>query len=211
MVKARLCDKSLHKAMTEHPNGSFLHIKFVAGPDWHCEAWVALAHLRGSRPKLSLLAKCTLDTGSRMVSMSKSESGFDFIMGVSLAGEMLQTAPREFFDDVHVYCARAPVEEPAIPCASAVKLPADWGERLRDQQVLVHPMAPTAPAADGVAKFMKKGLNSLFAKPPARRRRSAEAGVQFRRPPTRAKAVPAPGQSEQCCSDALRFDRAWTH
>ena len=105
------CAKSIQSAMAKQPGGAFLHFRFEVGPDWRKEAWVVLSHMRGSRPRLTILAQCSLDADSRCLSIDGPEVGFEFTLSTSFVGDALREAPGNLLDQVCIYVAPAPVEE----------------------------------------------------------------------------------------------------
>jgi hypothetical protein len=121
----------MHKLAAEHPRGSFLYLRFVAGAQWHRETWVAMAHSRGSGPRLLMLAACTLDEDTRTLSLDSPKQGFDFMMAVSVVGFFFKQAPNAA--SVEVFASIAPVDEQAhCQSASQVKLCVGWRGKLQD-------------------------------------------------------------------------------
>lgn len=86
LAVAKACDKALHTAMASQKPGSFVHLRMCAGVAWQRGTWVCFSHTRGSGPKLTIYACCTVPAKSRLLSIAGHLDGFDFMLGVSLLG-----------------------------------------------------------------------------------------------------------------------------
>jgi CRISPR/Cas system CMR-associated protein Cmr5 small subunit len=189
---AKECEKSLHRILKSQPSGSFQHVRFVTGADWHQGTWVALSHLRGSGPRISILACCSLDELSLLLTIDEPEAGFEHVLGVSVLGKLLKAVPAEQLVMLHVFVAPAPVDERAVDgSGSTVRLCRDWPAKLRAADTVVYPARVKVREADTELGKMKAGLRSAIGKPhKPRKQPERQAGVRFVRP--RVVPVPAP-------------------
>ena len=201
--RATACEKNLHKALVGQPRGSFHRLRLVTGPAWHRVTWVALGHLRGSGPRVSLFASSSIDLTSRRLSIDDPKDGFSYILGISLIGHLIKDSPHDH--PLELYWSPAPADRtPQAACASAreIRLVPGWEEKLRILEQQVHPRLDAPAAVDMGLRRMRAGLKATFEPSLKKPRPSGKRGVKVVAPPL----GPAPAGAGDCSPESSSED-----
>lgn len=174
--QAKGCANELYKVAQQLDRGSFVYLRFVAGRAWQREAWAAIAYVRGSGPRLVMLAACTL-RGCHL-SADVISGSFCCMMAVTFVGLFFKEAPRGA--DLEVYWASPQLAGATPESAAEALLPADWRQRMKLQRLYPPKVALRAPAADPADVKMRRGLQRASERLP--KKESTGSGVRMVRP-----------------------------
>lgn len=155
---AKSCSDQIYKLAQEVGRGTFLNVRFQAG-GWAVESWALVAHIRGSGPRMVMLACCTLQEEARLLRIDLVNGVHKIIMCVTFVGLFFKEAPPDI--DIEVHCAPVIVDDQGLASIAEARLSPDWREQVREKQRRCFPMEPqTRTAVDPAVKRMKAGLRA---------------------------------------------------
>lgn len=152
----KCCSDQVYRLAQEVGRGGFLNFRFKAGA-WYCESWAVVAHCRGVAPRMVVLASCTLNEQSCLLSVDTLGDIFNCLLCVSFLGLFFKQAPPG--EDVEVFCSPVTVERKGMRSVAVVLVRAGWSDEVRQKQRQVFPVRSSVrPSVDPALRKMRAGL-----------------------------------------------------